>query len=155
MLPPLVQLTMLVFVVYMYVCRDEVKAKYEECNRNANSLFKNGNKANKIKNFVLFIGYPSSGHSIVAALLDAHPHVVISHELLVLQSWRESVIKKKKYSKYEMFNEILSSTERSTVGQGRRSKDDQLRYYTLDVPGLFQGQYEDYIEIIGDKSEYD
>jgi hypothetical protein len=34
-----------------------------------------------LERFVLFIGYSRSGHSLVAALLDAHPDIVVSHEL--------------------------------------------------------------------------
>ena len=30
---------------------------------------------------ILFIGYSRSGHSLVAALLDAHPNIIVSHEL--------------------------------------------------------------------------
>ena len=103
---------------------------------------------------MLFIGYPRSGHSFVAALLDAHPHVVISHELNVLQIWRNSRNQKKGYSEYDMFKEILKNTKRTTKGEGFRSMNRTNKYYTLDVPGLYQGQYEDYIEVIGDKSEF-
>lgn len=35
--------------------------------------------------FLLFVGYSRSGHSLVAALLDAHPHITISHELHALK----------------------------------------------------------------------
>ena len=37
--------------------------------------------------FLLFVGYPRSGHSLVGALLDAHPEIAIAHELDVLQLW--------------------------------------------------------------------
>lgn len=33
-----------------------------------------------IENFCMFIGYPRSGHSLIAALLDAHPEVVMGME---------------------------------------------------------------------------
>ncbi|MBV6654043.1 MAG: hypothetical protein KI786_09830, partial [Mameliella sp.] len=35
----------------------------------------------KINKGIFFIGYPRSGHSILGALLDAHPQVALSHEL--------------------------------------------------------------------------
>src|SRR5262245_33349376 len=35
----------------------------------------------ELQRFVLLIGYSRSGHSLVGALLDAHPNVVVSHEL--------------------------------------------------------------------------
>ena len=39
---------------------------------------------NHIKKFILFIGYPRSGHSIMGSLMDAHPHMVIAYEFLLL-----------------------------------------------------------------------
>ena len=41
-----------------------------------------------IKTFVMFIGYPRSGHSIVGSLMDAHPHMVIANEFLLLRNWK-------------------------------------------------------------------
>ena len=40
-----------------------------------------------IQTFVLFIGYGRSGHSLVAAILDAHPKIVIAHEFDVSRKW--------------------------------------------------------------------
>src|SRR5215470_5617425 len=34
-----------------------------------------------LQRLILFIGYSRSGHSLVGALLDAHPNIVVSHEL--------------------------------------------------------------------------
>ena len=34
-----------------------------------------------VERFLLFVGYPRSGHSIVGALLNAHRDAVVSHEL--------------------------------------------------------------------------
>ena len=31
--------------------------------------------------YVMFVGHPRSGHSLVGALLDAHPDIVVAHEL--------------------------------------------------------------------------
>ncbi len=38
----------------------------------------------ELEAFCLFVGYPRSGHSLVGALIDAHPEAVIAHELDVL-----------------------------------------------------------------------
>jgi len=37
----------------------------------------------QLRAFCLFIGYPRSGHSLIGALLDAHPDVAIAHEINV------------------------------------------------------------------------
>ncbi len=46
--------------------------------------------------YCMFIGYPRSGHSLIGSLLDAHPNIIISHELNVLKKlymgWKEQRI---------------------------------------------------------------
>ena len=37
--------------------------------------------------FFLFIGYNRSRHTLFAALLDAHPHVVVANDLNILKQW--------------------------------------------------------------------
>ncbi len=34
-----------------------------------------------VHTFLLFVGYPRSGHSLVGALLNAHPQAIVAHEL--------------------------------------------------------------------------
>ena len=41
---------------------------------------------NKVKVYVFFVGVTQSGHSIVGAILDCHPHIVISNELSVFRN---------------------------------------------------------------------
>ena len=41
---------------------------------------------NRVKIYVFFIGVARSRHSIVGAILDSHPHIVISNELNVFRS---------------------------------------------------------------------
>ena len=99
-----------------------------------------------IKKFVLFVGYERSGHSIVGSLMDAHPHVVISHEFFLFDkfdslnkvpndTWRDNLFQ-------SLFNESVNSAIRPRSEKG----------YTLKVEGLWEGDYLDHIEVIGDKS---
>lgn len=39
----------------------------------------------EVERFLVFLGYPRSGHSLIGSLLNAHPDVVVSHELNVCQ----------------------------------------------------------------------
>ena len=41
-----------------------------------------------IQLYCMFVGYPRSGHSLVGTLLDAHPDIVIAHELDALRHIR-------------------------------------------------------------------
>lgn len=38
-----------------------------------------------LETYCMFIGYPRSGHSLIGFLLDAHPSMIIAHELHVLK----------------------------------------------------------------------
>ena len=54
------------------------------------ALYKHNNSLSQnvidgVKKFVIFIGYPRSGHSIVGSFMDAHPHMVITQ--LFARGW--------------------------------------------------------------------
>ena len=101
----------------------------------------------RVKTFVFFLGHPRSGHSIVASLMDSHPHVVISHEADVFSKiYRGSLAP----TKQEIFNAIWNNT-RATIINGKRAESRDDKGYTLFVDGLYQGTYSDYIDVIGDK----
>ena len=95
----------------------------------------------KIKTFVLFVGISRSGHSIVAAILDSHPHIVVSNELDAFSKINQS-------SKASLFNLIWKKSYRAaSVGKLERSG----KGYSLSVDGSWQGAYQSYITVIGDK----
>ena len=98
-----------------------------------------------VKTFVFFVGFGHSGHSIVASLMDSHPHVVISHELNLF--WLLSQ-KKIRPSRHDIFNAIWKNSKQ-TISNGERAVNQ--KGYNLLVNGLYQGKYIDYIDVIGDK----
>src|SRR3989344_1389974 len=34
-----------------------------------------------VRTFILFVGYPRSGHSLIGSIMDAHPNIIIAHEV--------------------------------------------------------------------------
>ena len=48
-----------------------------------------GHRLDEVERVCLFIGHPRSGHSLVGAMLDAHPDLCIAHELDMLAFLRE------------------------------------------------------------------
>ena len=93
-----------------------------------------------IRKFVLFVGRARSGSSILGTLLDAHPHVIVSNELGLK-------FLEKPWSKTSLFNDLYSESVHDFHG----SRRDTGKGYSLGVKGLWQGRYDDYIEVIGDK----
>jgi hypothetical protein len=92
-----------------------------------------------VKKFVLFIGYPRSGHSILAALLDAHPDIVMGMEWGVLSHLRLG------YRRLQIFSSITRNSKLF-----RKRKNNIWTGYSYRVDGLWQGDYRE-IKIIGDK----
>ncbi len=82
------------------------------------------------RTFCLFIGYPRSGHSLVASLLDAHPDVVIAHEVNVLAHVADGM------SRRELVHTLLRRSE----ADASRSLGRRATGYSYDVPGQWQGQ---------------
>lgn len=88
--------------------------------------------------YCMFVGYPSNGHSLVGALLNAHPQVVLAHELDVLRYVARG------FSREQIFG-LLLERDRAFVASGTRWTG-----YNYEVPGHWQGRFER-LRVIGDK----
>ena len=103
---------------------------------------------NGVKAFVFFLAYSRSGHSIVASLMDSHPHMVISHEFDLFNKLVNGYLVP---NKSDIFNELWENTRESIIYDGWRAEGTSSKGYTLFVDGLYQGRYVDHIDVIGDK----
>ncbi|XP_065843353.1 uncharacterized protein [Oscarella lobularis] len=102
-----------------------------------------------VRYFVLFVGTGRSGHSLVSALLDAHPHVIISDEYDLLSKWPLMGVTEK--TRDHVFN-ILYEKSHSDSLRGRGDATNEIRTYTYHVPNEYPGQCGGgYVEVIGDK----
>jgi hypothetical protein len=89
--------------------------------------------------FCLFIGYPKSGHSLVGALLDAHPDVVIAKATNPL-----ALVAVDGMPRDEAFALLLESSREEAL---RGRKQNRYRY---GVEGQWQGQART-LRVLGDK----
>ena len=122
--------------------------------------------------FLLFIGTPRSGHSIVGAILDAHPLAIVSHEVNALERISEGVGGKDLLSMILENSENQAAAGRSqsdadhATGYGRRVSGEsdesfvarlqdlpKLQPYRFDyeIRGQFQGVAGGPLRVIGDK----
>jgi hypothetical protein len=88
--------------------------------------------------FCLFVGYPKSGHSLVGALLDAHPDMVIAHELDCLRVVRAGL------GRELLFSLLLD------MSAAFRDEGHGWNGYRYTVPGQWQGRFRQ-LKVIGDK----
>lgn len=92
----------------------------------------------EIETYCTFIGYSRSGHSVVAALLDAHPNIVMAHELRAIKYINAGFSRDALY--YLLFQMTRIRGHSWKRGGG----------YTYDVPDQWQGSFQK-IRVIGDK----
>lgn len=100
------------------------------------------NRFKEIDTFCLFIGHGRSGHSVVGALLDAHPNIVISDEadsmgMLLRGFTREQIL-----SALILKSQWQAYRKRTKSGLGEKK-------YSYWVPGQWQGKYQKLI-VVGD-----
>ncbi len=101
--------------------------------------FLNKKVFSNINFFCFFIGYPRSGHTLVAALLDAHPEVCMSMEVHALKLVEEG------YSRNQIFYIILNNSR-----EVNKRLKNVWKGYSYSVPNQYQGNFTS-LKIIGDK----
>jgi hypothetical protein len=92
-----------------------------------------------VERFCLFVGHGRSGHSLIGALLDAHPNINIAHERDALD-----LIKQGRISRDSLFMLLY--------GQSRRFKLQEAKWtgYKYAVPQQHKGEFTS-LRVIGDK----
>jgi hypothetical protein len=110
--------------------------------RRAQRLAKRAVGRGEPRTFCLFIGYPRSGHSLVGSLLDAHPDVVIGHEVNVL-----ALVAAEGVSRRELVHTLLRRSE----ADASRSLGRRATGYSYAVPGQWQGQVRT-LRVLGGKA---
>ncbi len=91
-----------------------------------------------LESYCMFIGYPRSGHSLLGSLLDAHPDIVIAHELDALRFVEAG------FSQEQLFYLLIERSKWFT-NKGRTWYE-----YSYDVPNQWNGRFR-LIRVIGDK----
>jgi len=92
----------------------------------------------RLEHFLVFAGYPRSGSSTLGSLLDAHPQILVSHELNVLKQLLRG------YGRGQLFA-MIARNSRRFADSGRNS---------TGYKGLVEGQYNGravQLRVIGDK----
>lgn len=95
-----------------------------------------------VRTLCLFIGHPRSGHSIVGALLDAHPQVVISDELDAVRYLDLG------FGPHQVLYLSVAVARHQAENQ-RRKAGSGGRTYSYHVPGQWQGRTRD-LRVVGD-----
>ena len=104
-------------------------------------------KYDKVKTFLLFIGYNRSRHTLLASLLDAHPNVIIANDYNILKEWIENPLLSQRL-KYYIY-ELLYAKSRYDVMFGVRARlvGNKPKKYHYNIKDQWQGSYHDSIQV--------
>ncbi|MFP6656742.1 MAG: sulfotransferase domain-containing protein [Pirellulales bacterium] len=92
----------------------------------------------QLKTYVMFIGQPRSGTSLLGSILNAHRRMCVAQELNALRYVRRG------YNRWQLFWLLMQRD--ATFAKGGR----QWTGYDYVVPNQWQGKFED-LQVIGDK----
>ena len=101
----------------------------------------------KVKTFLLFIGYNRSRHTLLASLLDAHPNVIIANDFNILRQWIENPLLSQRRKQY--IYELLLAKSRYDVMFGVRSRPvgEEAVQYHYSIKDQWQGRYNKSIQV--------
>jgi hypothetical protein len=97
-----------------------------------------------VRTYCLFIGHARSGHSIVGALLDAHPAAVVSDELDAVRYFRRG------FSRDQLYRLSIDRAARQARNE-RRKRGRHGKTYSYFVPGQWQGRFR-ILQVVGDST---
>ncbi len=100
----------------------------------------NQKKFKNIDNFCFFIGYPRSGHTLVASLLNAHPNIMISIEYNIL-----AYIDLFPCTKNQLYYAVTNNSKKFT-----NQRNNIWTGYSYEVKDCWQGKYST-LKVVGDK----
>ena len=105
---------------------------------------------NSVKKLLLFVGWPRSCHSFVGSILDGHPHILVADEYFLMTKLRTGRLA---IQRDVIFKALYNSSTRSIKSaRSMRARTERMKGYSLLFEDLMQGQFEDHIDIIGDKA---
>ena len=105
---------------------------------------------NSVKKLLLFVGWPQSCHSFVGSILDGHPHILVADEYFLMTKLRLGRLPIQR----DIIFKALYNSSTSSIKNARsmRARTERMKGYSLLFEDLMQGQFEDHIDIIGDKA---
>ena len=107
--------------------------------------------AEGVEKFVLFVGYQRSGHSLIGSVMDAHPNILISGGLFLLQLCASKGVGESVFeNKTRLFNTIYRNSYLLSKC-GSRSGTNNSKGYSLKVNEQWQGKFSQ-LRMVGDKS---
>lgn len=99
-----------------------------------------------VDTLLLFVGYSRSRHTLLASLLDGHPHMIVGNERNILYR----LIHGKTMSRNEMFDELVKGSKafmKGGKGMVMKGNLQNTEHFGFFMEGYWQGTYDKYIKV--------
>ena len=100
-----------------------------------------------VETLVLFIGHARSGHSLIGAILDAHPEIIIPHEYNLIKNWSEFKLKSSSGLKTRVLFALHALSRFQAMFGNRAASRRSGGGYSYSVPGQWQGTYKERVKV--------
>ena len=98
-----------------------------------------------VKYFAIFLGFGRGGTTLVGALLDAHPNIVLATDYQLFIKWPQ-------WSAYhQQVNYLYTAIYHYSISYAKYFQSSKTKGYSFDLPGGFNGRYNKSISVIGEK----
>ena len=98
-----------------------------------------------VKYFAIFLGFGCGGTTLVGALLDGHPNIVLATDYQLFIKWPQ-------YRTYHQnISQLYSALHRYSISFAKYFRYNSGKGYSFDLPGGFNGRYNESISVIGEK----
>ena len=103
-----------------------------------------------VEKFVIFIGYQRSGHTNIGSVMDAHPNILISNSVSVLQQCTETPMGKAFFENKTLLINTIYKGSYLLAKCGLRSDIDTSMGYNLEIRGQWQGKFSQ-LRVVGEQ----
>ena len=103
------------------------------------------NVINGVKYFAIFVGFGRGGTTLVGALLDGHPNIVLGTDYQLFIKWPQE----RRY--HQDAANLYTALYRYSVVYAEYFRKNKAKGYSFDLKGGFNGRYKNSISVIGEK----
>ena len=103
------------------------------------------NVINGVKYFAIFVGFGRGGTTLVGALLDGHPNIVLGTDYQLFIKWPQE----RRY--HQDAANLYTALYRYSVVYAEYFRKNKAKGYSFDLKGGFNGRYNNSISVIGEK----
>ena len=107
----------------------------------------------KVDTLLFFVGYPRSRHTLLASLLDGHPHMIVANE----KDMFARLVDATAMERNQMFDALVISSQSFMTGGKGKVMDGNLQNtsrFGFFMEGYWQGSYDRYIKVRLHKLRY-